>query len=188
MLARIVLVVSLFAMIGSAVIWYRGSLDFRPGPIAGARRAQLVSMNRIYPGGDGPPPAVRTHYEASGYDISTGQRLYRNFNCNGCHANGGGAIGPALMDDRWIYGSEPRNVYQTIIEGRPNGMPSFRGKLNDQQTWQLVAYVRSLSGLVPASVRSARSDHMQATPPNTLQPTQTPRPGGESPQPVAAEP
>jgi hypothetical protein len=29
------------------------------------------------------------------------------------------------------------------------------------QTWQLVSYVRSLSGLLNADVRSGREDHMQ---------------------------
>jgi len=182
MLARIVLVVSLLIMIGAAIVWYRGSLGFRPGTIAEARRAGLMSMNQIYPGGGGPPPVSdNTYYELTGYDVSTGQRLYRAFNCVGCHHNGGGGIGPALMDDRWIYGSEPRNIYETILEGRPNGMPSFRGKIANQQVWQIVAYVRSLSGLVPAAVRSSRQDHMQSTPPQTLQPTQPPYPGGTVP-------
>ena len=82
-----------------------------------------------------------------------------------------------------VYGSEPRNIYQTIIEGRPNGMPSFRNKIPDQQVWQLVAYVRSLSGLVPSSVRSARDDAMQTKPPGTLQDSEQPKPSGaEHPQ------
>ena len=42
---------------------------------------------------------VGAHYENNAYHINQGSRLYRWFNCNGCHANGGGSIGPALMDD-----------------------------------------------------------------------------------------
>ena len=37
-----------------------------------------------------------------------GKRLFSWYNCIGCHANGGGGIGPPLMDDEWIYGSRPR--------------------------------------------------------------------------------
>src|SRR4051794_2481147 len=98
MLARIVLIASLLAMVGAAIAWFRAAPDFRPGPVAAARRIDLLSQSGIYPGGGSPPPdASNTHAETSGYDVSEGQRLFRNFNCNGCHANGGGAIGPALM-------------------------------------------------------------------------------------------
>ena len=33
-------------------------------------------------------------------------------------------------------------------------MPSFRGKIPDDQIWQLVAYVRSLSGHAPKDARA----------------------------------
>ena len=55
-------------------------------------------------------------------------------------------MGPPLMDDQWIYGSAPANIVATILEGRPNGMPAFRGKIPDHQAMQLAAYVRSISG------------------------------------------
>ena len=73
------------------------------------------------------------------------------------------------MDDKWIYGGASANIFNTIIEGRPNGMPAFAGKIPPYQVWQLVAYVRSLSGLVPQDATSARSDHMQAKTPGTTQ-------------------
>ena len=50
----------------------------------------------------------------------------------GCHANGGGGIGPPPIrkDQRdWIYGGEPSNVFDTIVKGRPNGMPTWGGKI-----------------------------------------------------------
>ena len=62
----------------------------------------------------------------------------------------------------------------TIAEGRPNGMPSFGGVLREQQLWQLTAYVRSLSGLVPKDAASGRSDHMQVTPQEQALPEQQP--------------
>ena len=111
------------------------------------------------------PPATIGPYEANAYAIAEGKRLYAQFNCVGCHANGGGGMGPPLMDDKWLYGSEPANIFATIVEGRPNGMPAFGGKLSHDQVWQLVAYVRSLSGLVRQDAASGRSDHMQAKKP-----------------------
>ena len=31
------------------------------------------------------------------------------------------------MDDKWIYGYEPEQIFATISQGRPNGMPAFGG-------------------------------------------------------------
>ena len=77
------------------------------------------------------------------------------------------------MDDQWIYGSRPEQIYTDIVQGRPNGMPSFRGKIPDYQVWELVAYVRSMSGqlpstsppLVPTRCRSSRPSKRERTPP-----------------------
>jgi cytochrome c oxidase cbb3-type subunit 3 len=77
--------------------------------------------------------------------VNTGKRLFQQFNCSGCHSNGGGGMGPDLMDDVWIYGGRLEQIHQTLVEGRPNGMPSWGGKVPDEQLWQLSAYVRSLS-------------------------------------------
>jgi len=97
-----------------------------------------------------PAPDPRTaRYEANAYHISQGQQLYDRFNCTGCHAHGGGDIGPALMDQEWIYGGKAEQIVATLIQGRPNGMPSFRNMLTEQQMWQIAAYVRSMSGNVP---------------------------------------
>ena len=104
--------------------------------------------------------AKSSPYEYNAYAIAQGKQLFEWFNCSGCHAQGGGAIGPALMDAQWIYGDQPQNIFATIVEGRPNGMPSFRGRIPTQQVWQLVAYVRSLSGQVSKDAAPSRSDHL----------------------------
>jgi cytochrome c oxidase cbb3-type subunit 3 len=64
------------------------------------------------------------------------------------------------MDEKWIYGADPANIYATIVEGRPNGMPSFRYKIPDNQVWELTAYVRSLSGQVRKDIAPGRNDDM----------------------------
>ena len=136
------------------------------------------------PYGIGPsdtPPAtqhVRNGYEENAYATTEGQRLFNAFNCSGCHFHGGGGIGPPLMDDKWIYGSAPEQIFSTIVEGRPNGMPSFRGKIVDYQVWQIVAYVRSMSGMLSKDVASGRSDDMSTAPPPNSMPTPTPVNGG----------
>jgi cytochrome c oxidase cbb3-type subunit 3 len=125
-------------------------------------RAESISLSDLHPGQAVTAPATENPAEAHAYDVSQGKQLFSSYNCSGCHANGGGGMGPALIDDKWIYGSDPSNVFSTIVEGRPNGMPSFRGKINDDQVWQLVGFVRSLSGQLPKDVSSTRSDHMNA--------------------------
>jgi cytochrome c oxidase cbb3-type subunit 3 len=129
-------------------------------------------------------------YEWNAYSQSEGRQLFKAMNCNGCHADGGGAIGPALMDEQWIYGFEPKKIFETIAYGRPNGMPAFGGKasapeihvvgyLPESQIWQLVAYVRSLSGLAPSSAVTGRDDHLWRRPPeHTINP---PKPVVEPP-------
>jgi cytochrome c oxidase cbb3-type subunit 3 len=77
--------------------------------------------------------------------VNTGKLLFGQYNCAGCHSNGGGGMGPDLMDDVWIYGGRLEQIHQTLVEGRPNGMPAWGGKVPDEQLWQLSAYVRSLS-------------------------------------------
>jgi cytochrome c oxidase cbb3-type subunit 3 len=77
--------------------------------------------------------------------VNDGKRLFGQYNCSGCHSNGGGGIGPSLMDDEWIYGDRLEQIHQTLVEGRPNGMPTWGGKIPDEQLWQLSAYVRSMS-------------------------------------------
>jgi cytochrome c oxidase cbb3-type subunit 3 len=103
-------------------------------------------------------------YEENAYAVSQGKTLYNQYNCSGCHFQGGGGIGPPLMDADWIYGSRPENIYETIAEGRPNGMPSFGRKIVPDQIWQIVAYVRSMSGLLRKDVAPGRSDDMQVRP------------------------
>jgi cytochrome c oxidase cbb3-type subunit 3 len=100
---------------------------------------------------------------------SDGQTLYEAFNCVGCHAHGGGGIGPPLLDNQWLYGSNPEQIYQTILEGRPGGMPSFRGRITDYQVWAIVAYVRSLSGMANPDAANGREDHMNDQPPPNSQ-------------------
>ena len=94
------------------------------------------------------------------YAASQGKWLFSQFNCSGCHSRGGGGMGPPLMDAAWRYGAAPENVYASIAQGRPNGMPSFRHRLTQGQTWQLVAYVRSMSGLLDKDVAPGRDDAM----------------------------
>jgi cytochrome c oxidase cbb3-type subunit 3 len=134
------------------------------------------SLSDLHPaGGATQTPVPQNSFDENAYAVSQGQQLFSSFNCVGCHAHGGGGMGPALMDSKWLYGSTPQQIFASIVEGRPNGMPSFRGKIVDAQVWQLVAYVRSVGALGTSGAAPARDDHLKgATPPNSM-PAQTPQ-------------
>lgn len=142
-----------------------------------------VVQSDIRPGGTPLPHQPDFIYETNAYAVSQGKQLYEWFNCKGCHADGGGAIGPALMDDQWIYGDSPQNLYATIVEGRPNGMPSFGGKIPPQQIWQIVAYVRSLAGQVRKDVDTSRADHLFTRKSEQSMASTEPRASSPPPQP-----
>jgi cytochrome c oxidase cbb3-type subunit 3 len=106
-------------------------------------------------GGQGSAPDPRGPlYEGNAAHIARGKVFYAHYNCSGCHFNGGGGIGPALMDDAWTYGGNIDQIRNTILQGRPNGMPSWRGKIPDEQVWEIAAYVKSLSAPPPATTQA----------------------------------
>ncbi len=129
--------------------------DDKPGPNTEPR----VSLVPFSPGGQKPEVDKSEEGRKAMNDpqqIEAGKQLFSAMNCVGCHFNGGGGMGPPLMDNVWIYGDSIENIAASIREGRPNGMPSFRGFLPDEQIWQLAAYVRSLSQPPPGNASSAQ--------------------------------
>ncbi len=118
--------------------------------------------------------AMVDQYERNAYALATGKRLWSWYNCDGCHANGGGGSGPALMDDVWIYGGDARTIYQTIAEGRPNGVPAYGERMPKDQLWQLTAYVRSMAGLAPQGAAPNREDAFLTRTPESFMDSQKP--------------
>ena len=143
----------------------REERDTRPQSALGSGE-RPTPVTTLEPGGQRPSPTDNkaASFEANAFHLSEGKRLFSWFNCSGCHANGGGGMGPALMDEKWIYGSSMESIHATIRDGRPNGMPSFRDKIPDDQIWELAAFVRSLSGNAPSSAAPSRNDDMMVHP------------------------
>jgi cytochrome c oxidase cbb3-type subunit III len=77
--------------------------------------------------------------------LQDGRRLFNWYNCSGCHGgHAGGGMGPSLRDNVWIYGSRDDQIFDSIAEGRANGMPAWGPKIPDHQIWELVAYIKSM--------------------------------------------
>jgi cytochrome c oxidase cbb3-type subunit 3 len=89
--------------------------------------------------------ALRDPLEGDPRAASDGAKLFVAYNCIDCHgADGSGAMGPSLADGRWRYGGTAGEVFQSIYEGRPDGMPAWGTRIGDDAIWRLVAYVRTL--------------------------------------------
>jgi glucose/arabinose dehydrogenase len=65
--------------------------------------------------------------------------------CAGCHGTGvAGGRAPSLFDETWTRANDDETVRAVIHDGiQGTEMMSFSGSLNDQQIWQLVAYIRT---------------------------------------------
>jgi cytochrome c oxidase cbb3-type subunit 3 len=104
-----------------------------------------IRMSDFAAGPDDRRPEIENPYPEDPGALALGRALYLAFNCGGCHGGaGGGGIGPPLADEKWIYGGSAANIYATIVQGRPNGMPAFGPRMSGEPVWNLAAYVRSL--------------------------------------------
>jgi cytochrome c oxidase cbb3-type subunit 3 len=90
--------------------------------------------------------SLKNPYEGDKNAIATGAKLFIGYNCLDCHgADGSGAMGPSFQDGRWHFGGSPAEVFESIYQGRPDGMPAWGGRISNDQIWMLTAYVRSLA-------------------------------------------
>jgi cytochrome c oxidase cbb3-type subunit 3 len=133
-----------------------------------AVQAALNDIKIMAVGVSGTPPRVIAvqgePFETNAYQLNQGKRLYDWFNCKGCHANGGGMSGPALTDGWWRYGPDPVTIFNTLRDGRPDGMPAFGDKLTTDQLWQLTGYIRAVGSYQKYTAFPSRNDEMHARP------------------------
>ncbi len=101
---------------------------------------------------------------ASGQAVQTpaqqGEQLFQQNGCATCHQSGGGGIGPSLngiagaqvqledgstvtADDTYLRESIVQPAAK-IVKGYPNVMPSFQGRVTEEQIIALLAYIKSL--------------------------------------------
>jgi cytochrome c oxidase cbb3-type subunit III len=128
----------------AAACGYDRTASSRDAPPAEAQVGHVPQL-ALMPGMREVRVDIPNPYEGDAGAQAEGKRLYSWMNCGGCHFEGGGGIGPPLMDDDWVYGGSPAQIYDSIASGRANGMPVFGDKLQPQQIWQIVTHVRSLS-------------------------------------------
>jgi cytochrome c oxidase cbb3-type subunit 3 len=115
-----------------------------PGAAVAEQQRIPVRTSDLRAGGRLPDVAARNPYAGDSEGMAAGRLLYRSMNCSGCHGGAGGG---------GIYGGNPENIVQSILQGRPNGMPAFGGMLPMSEAWKIAAFVKSLS----AEAEGARS-------------------------------
>ena len=113
---------------------------------------QPVAVTTLEPGGQRPDTSDSKagEFEANAFHMAEGKRLFLlvqllRMPCQWRRRNGPCSDG-RKMDLRQLdrEASTPR-----FVDGRPNGMPTFRNKIPDDQIWEISAYVRSLEPASP---------------------------------------
>jgi mono/diheme cytochrome c family protein len=117
--------------------------------VDGADSMRFIAHDENLPPGfppHGNPLSIKNPYEGNKDAIHTGSQLYVSYNCVDCHGvDGSGSMAPTFQDDRWHFGGAPAEIFESIYQGRPDGMPAWGGRISNDQIWMLTAYVRSLS-------------------------------------------
>lgn len=119
------------------------------GFVDGGDSMRFVSHDEDLPVGfpsSGRALVLTNPYEHDKRALGLGAQLFVAYNCVDCHgADGSGAVGPTFADGRWHFGGSAGEVFESIYEGRPDGMPQWGGRISNDQIWMLTTYVRSLA-------------------------------------------
>lgn len=152
----------------------REATDERAAEPVAAGEPTAPQMTDLLPAGTKPPaiPAFARTFSGNAERIAAGKEYFGWYNCVGCHFHGAGGIGPAFLDHAWTYGGRIDQIYASIYDGRPNGMPAWGAIIPDEQIWEIAAYVESMpsdapmpKGPPPAVMR--RPGGLDANPPVT---------------------
>jgi len=113
-----------------------------------------VSVSAQNPGGSPEAAKVKNPVPATAAAIEAGKASYQK-NCRFCHgdeAKGDGKMAPKdshpsdLTDAKWDRGSTDGEIFAVIQNGAgPKfDMKGFKGRMTDQQIWEVVDYLRSI--------------------------------------------
>ncbi len=94
--------------------------------------------------------------------VLPGKEIYTNA-CSGCHGTDlSGGRAPSLFGEAFLSGMSDEHIATTIQKGNNDyGMPSFKGVLSDEQTHQLIVYLRLTAGTMKAQPPFVPSPHGQ---------------------------
>jgi mono/diheme cytochrome c family protein len=113
-----------------------------------------VSLSAQTSGGNPEAAKVKNPVPVTADSIAAGKATYTKY-CQFCHgegAKGDGKMAPKdshpsdLTDAKWDHGSTDGEIFAVIQSGAgpTSVMKGFKGKLTDQQTWEVVDFLRSI--------------------------------------------
>lgn len=105
------------------------------------------------------PQNEKNPFAGNAAAATSGQRLYQQ-TCQACHGGNaaGGDRGPALATGVFKHGSKDGEIFLNIRNGvSGTQMPPFGG-LTVEQVWQVVTYLRSLSGSTMRTAETVAGD------------------------------
>jgi cytochrome c oxidase cbb3-type subunit 3 len=101
-------------------------------------------------------------YEKNVFQVSEGSRMFQWNGCTSCHTET--APGAArLTDHLWRYGGNLAQIYASIADGRPGGMPAYGDRIASDQIWQIAAFVEKQPSSTAAK-RGRESAALQGEP------------------------
>lgn len=82
-------------------------------------------------------------YAGNADAANEGAALFASAGCAPCHGpNGEGAIGPSLIDDKWMKRFSEGMVFRTIRDGRRGTrMIGFKERLSEDEIWKIVEFL-----------------------------------------------
>ena len=83
-------------------------------------------------------------YSGDSEAIKEGKDIFIS-TCAPCHkADATGGIGPNLTMAELKYGVTHKDIYESIANGRPNGMPPFLQQVGSDKISKVIAFLESL--------------------------------------------
>jgi len=137
----------------SAVYWFILDVKSYTGGDNEALEKQLVAIQTAKLSNSIDVTDNGLFFEMSGNPdfVASGSQIYQS-NCAACHGKElQGGIGFSLVDDEWVHGSQPSDIYLVISEGVPEkGMQAWENQLGQKKIAQVVAFILSQNpGLQP---------------------------------------
>jgi cytochrome c oxidase subunit 2 len=104
--------------------------------------------------------------------VESGARLFREFGCSGCHVGNGTVRAPPLeglygrptpLMSREVVIADEKYIHDSILypardiaAGYEPLMPSYEGRITEEQIFELVTYIKSLGAARPATIFPGR--------------------------------
>ncbi len=89
-------------------------------------------------------PVGKNPFEGKADAIREGRDIFLK-NCSACHGNDArGGIGPDLLKKDLKFGRSDSDLYLSIANGRPGGMPDWEKTLGKDRIWYVIAFLRTI--------------------------------------------